>query len=743
MKKKTIRIAVLLLGIVCLLVLTREDNVNWQDSKLIKIESDVYTININSDMKNASIVINTENLADKGAKEVSLIQKTNWFPCVEGESLCMYGGFNYAVWEFELEDGKVITIDHSYMTFNNPLDTALENRSCDNIDIPSGALRCRVSYYKALKGTKIAIREVGYGITGGNLWKRIKGAYEAVEINNALQYQKLYISYGSVPTTATQNKKNELKIGRLSEGDCIEYSKGNWKLIRNNGMEDLDFSELHVGNSVSIVSEGIVKFELNANGKEKSDKSVYGVKWKYNDNEMVCTRVEDGQYLHTNYMKNGKYMLPYENDFDDIFPWSEMKECYIDDDGNIYYDEVKENLNCMIEIPKFYYKREQVDGYEYIYISKSKLKGFQIEPAFIGKDGEMEKIYVGKYLTSMQDDEVGSYSNNVPLIDISYDKLLDLIKQKGEGWAEIDLITLNMLQKLWIVETGVLNSQSVFAGYTESNFIWSSDDDPKYAVKTEENTNTIWIKKDEHTLRFEEGDPVIVISYNYEDKYSAYKYFTDNYINDDSEWQRRIEKIELHGDLLEIVFSGSAIDIKKNSSIIANLPDYCGVTDDVHYGNAEVGDLYGKTSFKYRGIENLWGTVCVLLGGVQYKNNNLYIQYPAGDSVVWKYDVIEQNNVAAASRSYEVAVNKMGYDVYNSSIIFPEEISNGATLTNSYGDWFALSKDEHYSGNSDVQCLTYGMTWDLANYAGLFAYRIQPHVDSNMVEIGSRLIFRE
>ena len=36
------------------------------------------------------------------------------------------------------------------------------------------------------------------------------------------------------------------------------------------------------------------------------------------------------------------------------------------------------------------------------------------------------------------------------------------------------------------------------------------------------------------------------------------------------------------------------MNIKKDVSIVANLPDYCGITDSENYYNAEIGDILGK-----------------------------------------------------------------------------------------------------------------------------------------------------
>lgn len=46
--------------------------------------------------------------------------------------------------------------------------------------------------------------------------------------------------------------------------------------------------------------------------------------------------------------------------------------------------------NIMVEIPKFYCKREIIDNYEYLWISPVKEEGFTVDPSFIASDGEID-----------------------------------------------------------------------------------------------------------------------------------------------------------------------------------------------------------------------------------------------------------------------------------------------------------------------------------------------------------------
>lgn len=100
------------------------------------------------------------------------------------------------------------------------------------------------------------------------------------------------------------------------------------------------------------------------------------------------------------------------NDFDSIYPWSNIKECNIEVvNGKIVVKAYKgepsfkldgTNGNVAIEIPIFYQAPAfPNDGYEYWGVSEFPIGGWRLSPAFIGSNGQtLRKIYIAKYNTS-------------------------------------------------------------------------------------------------------------------------------------------------------------------------------------------------------------------------------------------------------------------------------------------------------------------------------------------------------
>lgn len=740
-------VSVCYLGIfICCFYRNTEESYNFtQTSTLITDNSKQYKIKIKSMKDETKITFHSENLCSKGISEKGFVQETDWIVLDKSqEYLCMYGGFNFSKWVFVDENGNSITKKCDDI-HNDFIDTTLDNKSICVMEIPDESIAVKVYYSKDYNRILSYLLDL--------LKKTIKLQFEDCiqEIKCLKKYyqdindSELYIVYGQVPVGAIKNCKKELVISDINkEIELIYDREDGWSYKTESGYEKQDFDErLFAGKSISY--DQSVQIEIVSNGTITSD-GIYGIKSSLTKDEMVVTRVGGLEGLHTNFCNGNTMLSPYNNDFDSLYPWSEIKECFVDDAGNVYYDkkECSKDIiyNEMVEIPVFYSKREVIDGYEYIFISDKCHEGFEIEPTFITDDGICDKIYISKYLSSILEDNMGSYSSNTPMIDVSLKEINEYMNKKGSEWTELDFLTLNMLQRLWLVETAVKNSQSIFEGYTESSFIYSTDNDPKYAQKDNGKCNYIDVRKTDYTNRYNVGETVTVFTFEKVDQYSAYLYFNENYQNDNKLWQRKIEKIEDGTLYRRIYFSGEPINIKKGESIIANLPQECGVTDSILYHTGSIEGTYGKRSFKYRGMENLWGNVCVVLEGLYAEDGKLFVEYPDINRKSFEMTIPKQNKGGGVAKSFECAVKIMVFDENNEMIMFPIEIGDGATLTNNYGDWLAVPEKDFYVDTTKRQYITYGMTWDLANYAGLFAYRVQPSYSSKRVENGGRIMMR-
>jgi len=189
-----------------------------------------------------------------------------------------------------------------------------------------------------------------------------------------------------------------------------------------------------------------------------------------------------------------------------------MKRCVVSDAGVVQYyldptdSTLKEdggaaNLDgtdgqVMVEIPKFYTKRE-VSGTETTWsISPQNLSGFSVHPAFV-KDGvEVDYRYYGAYHASYLDasdgtyksglnldnlsvdtgaDKLGSVSGVYPIVGVTRAECRALAANRGSFWRQLDFALWSAVQLLYLVEYQTFYSQDELgAGNTADSYVSSS-----------------------------------------------------------------------------------------------------------------------------------------------------------------------------------------------------------------------------------------------------------------------------
>lgn len=210
-----------------------------------------------------------------------------------------------------------------------------------------------------------------------------------------------------------------------------------------------------------------------------------------------------------------------QNDFDNIYPWSQMKRCILSDDGEViaYKGDVNYSTNgyawikdstytesgtempnpnispwfanlepsygahcynkalntsytaipaqVMVEIPKFYLKYETPgDGYEYWWVSEEQGINYRCSPLFDSKD----KIYISAYAFSTVEEsgvnKATSASNTFPASGMTREQLRTLARARGAGWELPNVAYYcDIIQHLMLVEFATFNLSSIMYGY--------------------------------------------------------------------------------------------------------------------------------------------------------------------------------------------------------------------------------------------------------------------------------------
>ncbi|SFA82308.1 hypothetical protein SAMN05216249_10313 [Acetitomaculum ruminis DSM 5522] len=668
----------------------------------------------NNNFINAYLKVNDENLYDEGNDRY---RTTHWFEVDSSRKFIYMIGdaFNKAIWQFKDANDKLINISSQWE--NNKYkrkDLPLINKACAKTFIPLEAVKARI-YFADIK-----------------------------DENTAKTGEVLQIAYGLIPENCQEYYERNIEINSENSGDLIKVYPDKWQVISNEevvarGECHLDFDKIY---SFQIDSKNDFKVEIESEEKfvDSEDKE-YGIRWPIEAEIPVCERVGDAKNLHFNYKIENTHAGLFENDFDNIYPWSEMKTCAlkVDAEGNeeIIY-EGQEGFSrdgsvgeVMVEIPLFYSKREQKDGYEYLWITKKKKEGYKVEPSFITRKGILKKIYIGAYLAST-DKKLHSASDTFVCVNENVKSLRKKIR-KTDGFDGYDLLAHMTMEKLFLIETGILSSQSVFEGICNLPYIENEIYPSCIAIEKAKNSNSIKVKNTLVTGRIMPGDTVAVLE-NPEDiknnKYSP-RTVTD------------IKKID--SNKLEIYFDGQAINITKKKSFILCLPTKNGVTDKLNYhtGKTDKNNKYalGHEAFKYRGIENLWGNAKVYLENAYVVNDKLHICFPNGHEETSAFKLLRQEKTIS-HRDFdacnEITIKKMIYSKKHPRILFPEATGDGAVSSNYYGDAYynATEKNKGY-------IISYGGALDSLGSAGIFNFSIDSTIEDKSPSATMRLIYRK
>ena len=654
--------------------------------------------NIVPEQKNAGrIVLGEKILADE-----ENYYTTEWFEVdPKGEYLTMSGGFNCAIWQFRDEYGTICAEAESTNEYRTTDTYSVNVYQMARAAIPEDAVQCRVTYFDRKK--------------------------EAI---TASPYEELTIVYGRLPGESKVADFSYYEIPDLKEGEKIVLDKSGWTMVTTDGtlaLEDWKTPSIEKGSYIKIGGKLPGRVSFNNSVKSSFAKEgIYTIRFDSMSSSAMGERMDDAKNLGFNSaVGNGTIALG-ENHFDNIYPWKDMKLCAIKNGKITYAGDANFALDgssgdVFVEIPKFYVKRSVDERYDSISISGVKHDGFELDPAFVTKNGETDKIYVAAYLTAKgNSDELISASGVVPVLDLSPEKIKEKTAEKGKGFYEMDYAALAAVQKLFMVETGLRNSQYLYLG-TCAYSIASAEEDGDYSLAISSNNNTNCINvTSEHN--FVQGNNVIIFnSQNYEESYE--KALQD---------VRQVKVVRDNPDGTQAVyFTGDPIKIESGVSAIAHVSTNNGSTRNVAAHTGAVSTERGTVSFKYRNIENLWGNAYVYIDGVTVNNGVATLTDRKGN----KFNLAYNLPVGETSNPVNSMVRRLGYDVNHPTVMLPSEASGEATISTFYGDAY-ISGD-----GSEEYVLYYGGGWNSRACAGLFAFAANATKDENHTNTTGRMMY--
>lgn len=445
--------------------------------------------------------------------------------------------------------------------------------------------------------------------------------------------------------------------------------------------------------------------ELKTNGISNS-KEWHGV--VFNGSNPVGTRTGSAVGLVANAGVDNQEVY---NSFDEIYPWSHIRRCNLNEAGKVVayegepgYASDGSNGDVMIEIPKFYQYRDQSangDIREYR-ISRQKLTNYWLNPRFVKADGtELDRIYIGAYKASGDNSKLYSKADVYPQVSTNRQVFRNRAKAKGAGWGIGDYLERNLIEFLFYIEFATLNSQAIMQG--QVNF------SQKNSVLAETGVNRV-VFTNADSDQYVVGQTV--------------------WINNSNRKVLRIETVDSANKT--IVVDGDSFNTTVGMGVDCR-GWLCGSADNVKASSGSlVSNSDGKHPFNYRGIESPWGDIWEWVDGICIKDFKAYVATNPVDYADDKFDgpYIASAYTNANANGY---TKKMGFDVEKPYLALPT-ITSGAGSTTYYCD--------NYWQNTGNRAPIVGGRWYAGGYSGVASWNCYFAWSYTGADVGARLSYK-
>lgn len=398
------------------------------------------------------------------------------------------------------------------------------------------------------------------------------------------------------------------------------------------------------------------------------------------------------------------------SDFDNVFPWCDMRECNVtvDSDGKktiVYKGETgfSRNNNTYIEVPAFYFKRTVVNGIEEWAVSGRPFSGADIEPWFVNSDGTIAKYrYIAKYeghdLSGGQMSVTGAIpkTNVTPSACRAYCEANRAKLMSIEAWLAIG--------HLMVIENCTFNLQGVNIGV--SYLAYSMDTSGWNKAVNTSTGNTVVLQHNASDLRLSYmniGDTI---------------YLSETGGQDLSD-PRTITAFSIDSDTqVTIQFDGAAYAVTAGMTYCFPAVQRTGRTDGMTYVNGRPINNAMNSPFVYRGIENIYGNAWTYADGITWQRSDG--KYALGDLIPaftapYQYESGNDNTTQGW-------ITTLGYDRAMPWATLAETVlgTTSATGKNTYitDEW-----NTRPSGTGPAQA-SVGGGWDHQGENGMFCMRI-------------------
>jgi hypothetical protein len=433
-----------------------------------------------------------------------------------------------------------------------------------------------------------------------------------------------------------------------------------------------------------------------------TDPRVWGVSWNKGSNPTM-TRTDSAVGLVANAGVDGSTPT---NNFDSLPIFGEITQV-TDTHGNTF-----------IRIPKFYIKKTDGVGYKTWQVSKTNYSGYYLPQCFwnFTTGTELPYIDVGKYKASVSGGKLQSVSGGFPYINDTIVNFRTFAKANNtgvagtNGYQQLDIHVVDMLQTLFYIEFATLNSQAIMQGWANGQYTATH-----LATFATTNGNQIVVANATAAL-YAVGQPIGIGTTQGGNQVC---------------YGRTITAINTYdaGDKA-IVFDGAAVNIAIGN-MLYNVGWKNGFSSGIAASSGSpVSNLSGLQPCCYRGIESPWGDIWQFVDGLNVNNDQAWICQNAAS---YASNVFASPYLKLAYANYGINdwASAMGYDPANPEAEFP--VTGGGSSSTYYSDYY-------YQNSSGQYIALLGGDWGVGSGAGFSCWGLYGSSGFTVVYVGGRLL---
>ena len=492
---------------------------------------------------------------------------------------------------------------------------------------------------------------------------------------------------------------------------------------------------------------------LSQKNQDNNTKKEYGVKWDTTNKTSYGERILDAVGLEASI---GIGVVKGFSDFDNIYPWSEMKRCNIKNNANgasivIFEGEAGfrldgSNGDVFVRIPKFFIQKYTKNNWDYRIISDC---GSIPHPAFVENGKEVDEIFIAAFEAyKNSDNKLTSIADVIPTSNLSPKEFLDAAKMKGREYSLYDMRCVDALFTLISIEFANRNSNQIF-GYGVADYwqpIMGSYSTPPTSYKsiyTSNSTNQITIPNFTNNIRSYMPIGTNILICRNEDQKDIIAF-------------RKIISIDVdENNNTTYTFDGSpvAIDTTCFMGSCAQDTNWCETSLNPllsHSGRSNfphsILEPYKVNPMRYRWIENIVGNLWHFLPDVSFLNLQMYVCNDMSEYEMFKTthpytpigDVLPEQNSNGHKGDvpdYNFWITNLMDDSFSKGNCFGKSWDKNMLSTEGFGAYYYL--------NSGNRVIANGGGFDHLYRCNILTNRAWITNTNSWYLYGARLIFKK